>query len=209
MRDANRLSTESWELHPGGNRRCNTMCKIRRGRWIRRGVSCAEASRQGGSPYVATVPKSCVSRLPLAPNESVSKAIGSWRAVNTRLGDTSQPRHMSQHKRPSMHGRMHAGTRPTHSLTELRVFDNSFDADPHAGVSPADPHSSISAEGKILNTVELSKTPHWAKALAITHDYSYCRLGVCILLSPRSPLEGRPANPAYSSAQSIRFWASS
>jgi predicted ABC-type ATPase len=50
-------------------------------------------------------------------------------------------------------------------LTELRVFDNSFDADPHAGRSPQPTLILHLAEGKILKMVELSKTPQWAKAL--------------------------------------------
>lgn len=50
-------------------------------------------------------------------------------------------------------------------LTELRVFDNSFDADPHAGHSPQPTLILHLAEGKILKMVELSETPQWAKAL--------------------------------------------
>ena len=50
-------------------------------------------------------------------------------------------------------------------LTELRVFDNSLDADPHAGHTPHPTLILHLAEGKILTMVELSKTPQWAKAL--------------------------------------------
>jgi len=50
-------------------------------------------------------------------------------------------------------------------LTELRVFDNSFDADPHAGGAPQPILMLHLAKGKILEMVELSKTPQWAKAL--------------------------------------------
>jgi predicted ABC-type ATPase len=50
-------------------------------------------------------------------------------------------------------------------LTELRVFDNSFDADPHAGHTPQPTLILHLAEGKIRKTGELSKTPAWAKAL--------------------------------------------
>jgi predicted ABC-type ATPase len=53
-------------------------------------------------------------------------------------------------------------------LTELRVFDNSFDADPHAGRSPRPTLILHLAEGKILEMVELSRTPQWAKALVAT-----------------------------------------
>jgi predicted ABC-type ATPase len=50
-------------------------------------------------------------------------------------------------------------------LTELRVFDNSFDADPHAGRAPRPILILHVAKGTILQMVELSKTPQWAKAL--------------------------------------------
>jgi predicted ABC-type ATPase len=50
-------------------------------------------------------------------------------------------------------------------LTELRVFDNSMDADPHAGRVPQPILILHLAKGKILGMVELSKTPQWAKAL--------------------------------------------
>ena len=50
-------------------------------------------------------------------------------------------------------------------LTELRVFDNSLDADPHAGCAPQPILVLHLAKGKILQMVELSKTPQWAKAL--------------------------------------------
>ena len=50
-------------------------------------------------------------------------------------------------------------------LTELRVFDNSFDADPRAGRAPQPILILHLAKGKILEMVELSKTPQWAKAL--------------------------------------------
>jgi hypothetical protein len=50
-------------------------------------------------------------------------------------------------------------------LTELRVFDNSMDADPHAGWVPQPILILHVAKGKIVGMVELSKTPQWAKAL--------------------------------------------
>ena len=50
-------------------------------------------------------------------------------------------------------------------LTELRVFDNTFDADPHAGRAPQPILILHSAKGKIREMAELSKTPQWAKAL--------------------------------------------
>jgi hypothetical protein len=50
-------------------------------------------------------------------------------------------------------------------LTELRLFDNSFDADPHAGHAPQPILILHLTKGKILQLVELSTTPQWAKAL--------------------------------------------
>jgi len=50
-------------------------------------------------------------------------------------------------------------------LTELRVFDNSLDADPHAGRAPQPILILHLAKGKTLQLVELSRTPQWAKAL--------------------------------------------
>jgi predicted ABC-type ATPase len=50
-------------------------------------------------------------------------------------------------------------------LTELRVFDNSFDADPHAGHAPQPKLILHLAAGTTLQRVELSRTPQWAKAL--------------------------------------------
>ena len=50
-------------------------------------------------------------------------------------------------------------------LTELRVFDNSMDADPHAGRVPQPILVLHLAKGKIVGMVELSQTPPWAKAL--------------------------------------------
>lgn len=50
-------------------------------------------------------------------------------------------------------------------LTELRVFDNSVDADPHEGRSPQPTLILHLAEGRIVKMVELLKTPQWAKAL--------------------------------------------
>lgn len=50
-------------------------------------------------------------------------------------------------------------------LTELRVFDNSFDADPHAGHAPQPILIIHLAKGNLLKMVELSETPQWAKAL--------------------------------------------
>lgn len=50
-------------------------------------------------------------------------------------------------------------------LTELRVFDNSFEADPHAGRPPRPTLILHLAKGKIVEMVELIETPRWAKAL--------------------------------------------
>lgn len=50
-------------------------------------------------------------------------------------------------------------------LTELRVFDNSFEADPHAGRAPRPTLILHLAKGKIEEMVDLAETPQWAKAL--------------------------------------------
>jgi len=50
-------------------------------------------------------------------------------------------------------------------LTELRVYDNSFEADPNAGRAPQPTLILHLANGKVVEMVELSKTPQWAKAL--------------------------------------------
>src|SRR5882672_2444112 len=50
-------------------------------------------------------------------------------------------------------------------LTELRVFDNSFEADPHAGRAPRPTVILHFANGRIVEMVDLAETPQWAKAL--------------------------------------------
>lgn len=50
-------------------------------------------------------------------------------------------------------------------LTELRVHDNSFEADLHAGCAPQPTLILHLAKGKIVEMVELPKTPQWARAL--------------------------------------------
>jgi predicted ABC-type ATPase len=50
-------------------------------------------------------------------------------------------------------------------LTELRVYDNSFEADPHAGRAPQPILVLHLANGRIMEMVELPKTPQWARAL--------------------------------------------
>ena len=50
-------------------------------------------------------------------------------------------------------------------LTELRVFDNNFEADPHTGRAPRPTLILRLVTGKIVEMVELSKTPAWARAL--------------------------------------------
>jgi predicted ABC-type ATPase len=50
-------------------------------------------------------------------------------------------------------------------LTELRVYDNSVDADPHAGRAPQAILILHLVKGKIVEMVDLSKTPQWARAL--------------------------------------------
>ena len=50
-------------------------------------------------------------------------------------------------------------------LTELRLYDNSFEADPHAGRAPQPTLILHLANGNVMEMAELSKTPQWAKAL--------------------------------------------
>jgi predicted ABC-type ATPase len=51
------------------------------------------------------------------------------------------------------------------ALTELRVFDNSGDADPHAGAVPAPVLLLHVRRGRIVAPRDLSATPAWAKPL--------------------------------------------
>ena len=50
-------------------------------------------------------------------------------------------------------------------LTELRMFDNSVDADPSTGKVPILKLVLHMARGKILGPADLSKTPQWAKPI--------------------------------------------
>lgn len=53
-------------------------------------------------------------------------------------------------------------------LTELRVFDNSVEADPHAGRAPRPTLILHLAKGRIVERVDLTETPDWAKAVVAT-----------------------------------------
>jgi hypothetical protein len=48
-------------------------------------------------------------------------------------------------------------------ITELRVYDNSLDADPHAGRAPQPVLILHLTKQKIVQMVDLAKTPGWAK----------------------------------------------
>ena len=52
-------------------------------------------------------------------------------------------------------------------LTELRVYDNSVEADPHTGVTPEPTLIVYLNRGKLLNVCELASTPEWAKPIAL------------------------------------------
>jgi len=53
-------------------------------------------------------------------------------------------------------------------LTELRLFDNSLEADPHAGATP-EPQLILHLDrGKLARACELSSTPDWAKPVVLT-----------------------------------------
>lgn len=50
-------------------------------------------------------------------------------------------------------------------LTELRVYDNSYDADPQAGKAPAPKLVLHTLNGKIVGPKRLASTPEWAKPI--------------------------------------------
>ena len=50
-------------------------------------------------------------------------------------------------------------------LTELRVYDNSRESDPHAGVGPEPALILHLARGKIVSSCQLHATPEWAKPI--------------------------------------------
>lgn len=54
------------------------------------------------------------------------------------------------------------------ALTELRVFDNSEEADPRSGIAPHPVLLLHMEHGKIVNCCELMKTPQWAKPILMT-----------------------------------------
>jgi hypothetical protein len=53
-------------------------------------------------------------------------------------------------------------------LTELRVYDNSVDADPASGKTPEPKLLLHMKRGAILNLHELKNTPDWAKPIVST-----------------------------------------
>lgn len=53
-------------------------------------------------------------------------------------------------------------------LTELRVFDNSEEADPRSGIAPQPALLLHMEHGKIVSSCELTKTPRWAKPILMT-----------------------------------------
>jgi predicted ABC-type ATPase len=50
-------------------------------------------------------------------------------------------------------------------LTELRVYDNSEEADPHAGAAPKLKLVLHLVRGKVVNLCDLTLTPEWAKPI--------------------------------------------
>jgi predicted ABC-type ATPase len=50
-------------------------------------------------------------------------------------------------------------------LTELRVYDNSFEADPHTGQAPQPALVLHLEQGTIRNLQDLARTPEWAKPI--------------------------------------------
>jgi predicted ABC-type ATPase len=53
------------------------------------------------------------------------------------------------------------------NLTELRVYDNSREADPHEGLAPEPLLVLHTAGGKIVSTCGLERTPEWAKPIVM------------------------------------------
>jgi predicted ABC-type ATPase len=53
-------------------------------------------------------------------------------------------------------------------LTELRVFDNSFEADPFAGRAPRPFLVLHVVNGRVVEMMDLAGTPQWAKALLVS-----------------------------------------
>ncbi len=65
-------------------------------------------------------------------------------------------------------------------LTELRVYDNSAEADPHKGVAPDPVLLLHMVRGKVVRSGELAQTPEWAKpilAVAMQATTSRARSG--------------------------------
>ena len=54
------------------------------------------------------------------------------------------------------------------ALTELRVYDNSEDADPHTGVPPEPKLLLHVVRGRIVRSCDLALTPDWAKPILAT-----------------------------------------
>lgn len=52
-------------------------------------------------------------------------------------------------------------------LTELRLYDNSFDADPIGGVAPRPRLLLHLAAGRVMATCELATVPNWAKPIML------------------------------------------
>ena len=51
------------------------------------------------------------------------------------------------------------------ALTELRIFDNSVEADPAAGEPPSPALVIHVTQGKTINVGDLARTPEWAKPI--------------------------------------------
>ena len=53
------------------------------------------------------------------------------------------------------------------TLRELRVYDNSVEADPHTGATPEPRFIVHLNRGKLVNVCELASTPRWAKSIVL------------------------------------------
>lgn len=83
-------------------------------------------------------------------------------------------------------------------LTELRVYDNSVEADPHTGRAPRPTLILHVANRKIVEMLDLSETPQWAKAVVAAAVRFSRRLAVRVCRGAASA----PAPRARTSAAS-------
>ncbi len=80
-------------------------------------------------------------------------------------------------------------------LTELRVYDNSTEADPHTGAAPEPQLLLHMVRGKIVRSGVLAQTPEWAKPIltvAMKAAAAQQRPSACDALLQRAPVVDTP-----------------